>query len=65
MLVELVGIERLGTLKTDKLLIHRESYNAQKASSTCNAGFIVSLLYGVQLSHCLFAIKSDRNGLKA
>jgi hypothetical protein len=45
-LVELVGIEKLGTLKTDKLLICRESYNAQKASNACNAGFIVRLLYG-------------------
>ena len=32
LLVELVGIEKLGTLKTNKLLIRRESYNAQKAS---------------------------------
>jgi hypothetical protein len=31
-MVELVGIEKLGTLKTNKLLIRRESYNAQKAS---------------------------------
>ena len=30
-MVELVGIEKLGTLKTDRLLIRRESYNAQKA----------------------------------
>jgi len=51
-LVELVGIEKLGTLKTDKLLIRRESYNAQKASNTRNAGFIVRLLYGdFQSSH--------------
>jgi hypothetical protein len=46
LVVELVGIEKLGTLKTDKLLIRRESYNAQKASNTCNAGFIVCFLYG-------------------
>ena len=45
-MVELVGIEKLGILKTDKLLICRESYNAQKASNACNAGFIVRLLYG-------------------
>ena len=45
-MVELVGIEKLGILKTDKLLICRESYNAQKAASTCNAGSIVRFLYG-------------------
>lgn len=45
-MVELVGIEKLGILKTGKLLICRESYNAHKASNTCNAGFIVRLLYG-------------------
>ena len=45
-MVELVGIEKLGTLKTDKLLICRESYNAQKASNACNARPIVRLLYG-------------------
>ena len=37
--MERVGIEKLGTLKTDKLLIRRESYKAQKASNICNAGF--------------------------
>jgi len=64
-LVELVGIEKLGTLKTDKLLIRRESYNAQKASNTRNAGFIVRLLYGdFQSSHSLFATRSDCDGLK-
>jgi hypothetical protein len=58
-MVELVGIEKLGTLKTDKLLIRRESYNAQKASKTCNARFIVRLLYGdfVSQSKCLFETK--------
>jgi len=45
-MVELVGIEKLGILKTDKLLTRRESYNAHKASNVCNAGFIVRLLYG-------------------
>ena len=45
-MVELVGIEKLGTLKTDKLLTCRESYNAHKASNVCKAGFIVRLLYG-------------------
>jgi hypothetical protein len=45
-LVELVGTEKLGILKTDKLLICRESYNAHKASNVCNAGFIARLLYG-------------------
>jgi hypothetical protein len=44
--VELVGIEKLGILKTDKLLICREPYNAHKASNACNVGFIVRLLYG-------------------
>ena len=45
-MVELVGIEKLGILKTDKLLICREPYNVHKASNACNAGFIVRLLYG-------------------
>jgi hypothetical protein len=45
-MVELVGIEKLGTLKTDKLLILGESHNAQKAPNTCNAESIVRLLYG-------------------
>jgi hypothetical protein len=45
-MVELVGIEKPGILKTDKLLICREPYNAYKASNVCNAGFIVRLLYG-------------------
>jgi len=62
LLVELVGIEKLGTLKTDKLLIRRKSYKAQKASNTCNAGFIVRLLYGdFSQSNYLFVTKSDRD----
>jgi hypothetical protein len=44
--VKLVGIEKLGILKTDKLMICWESYNPHKASNACNAGFIVRLLYG-------------------
>jgi len=62
LLVELVGIEKVGTLKTDKLLLRRKSYKAQKASNTCNAGFIVRLLYGdFSQSNYLFATKSDRD----
>jgi len=63
-MVELVGIEKLGILKTDKLLTSRESYNDQKASNVCKAEFIVRLLYGDSQSKQLrFHDKSDRNAL--
>jgi hypothetical protein len=43
-MVELVGIEKLGILKTDKLLTSRESCNAHNGSNVCNAGFICTAI---------------------
>jgi hypothetical protein len=45
-MVELVGIEKLGTLKTDKLLISSRILQCPESLNTCNAGFIVRLLNG-------------------
>lgn len=61
-MVELVGSEKLGILKTDKLLICRESYSAHKASNACNAGLIVTAI--LSQSNYDFMTKSDRNALE-
>jgi len=61
-LVELVGIEKLGTLKTDRLLIRREFYNAQKASKHLHCRIECTFIVRrFSQSNHLFATKPDRD----